>query len=716
MTITKEGALASFYTVNKAPIKHLRVYFSPKQAGEGDPSPENVREISGWDGIEVTHCSKNLYNPANVIMNQELYPAGDLYSTGTSNNWCVSDYMPVKPNTTYIATALLTKGSGRYALYDENKNYIRGAQEKVGANAQTIITTSADARYIRLTIRIGDKLNTIFEESVQENAYTYYPSQFHTLDWANDIGTVYGGYVDLITGELVEEWTLFEPNENSYITRLTNESFRQFRFQEAEQIRNRLEAYCSHYKMVANPNVFGLTGLDYVDYACQLIIQNTESTYVDTVDELKQWLVSQRENGTPFQIVFRRKNPITHQLTPLQLQTLLGRNNIWSNADRVEIEYDLAESNDELYRRRNILLRSAPHIETASGNFETDIAAPIKSAIVRFSPIQAGEGNPSPENIRPISGWTGLTAYHSGENLYVPNLDNKGYISVSGAINVDTTSTYTDLIPVTAGETYSFKCTTVSVPEGTTNRRLHGYDSNGNWVMQITNRTTAAATVEDISIVVTIPSGVSYIRASFRNQDTNVRIAKENAISVNWSTEAGTIYGGYVDLVNGELVETYKKYNLGDLSVVTYGAASYDGDNGTNAMYIITNTGTGIGYPNGIEPIGDKIVSSGKNISGYYIGTWTNPDDHIWEFCINANNQLHVVFDNTTVGITSDMTFAQRRTKITEWLQSNPIIIVAPLETPIIYSLTSSQLKTFRGANTIWSTANGNIELSYWTH
>ena len=26
----KEGSLVSFYTVNKAPIKHLRVYFSPK--------------------------------------------------------------------------------------------------------------------------------------------------------------------------------------------------------------------------------------------------------------------------------------------------------------------------------------------------------------------------------------------------------------------------------------------------------------------------------------------------------------------------------------------------------------------------------------------------------------------------------------------------------------------------------------------------------------
>ena len=61
MTITKEGSLASFYTVNKAPIKHLKVYFSPKQAGEDNPSPENVREINGYNQIELNYTNEVLF-------------------------------------------------------------------------------------------------------------------------------------------------------------------------------------------------------------------------------------------------------------------------------------------------------------------------------------------------------------------------------------------------------------------------------------------------------------------------------------------------------------------------------------------------------------------------------------------------------------------------------------------------------------------------------
>lgn len=36
------------------------VSLEPKQAGSGDPSPENVRPISGYDGVTVTSCGKNL--------------------------------------------------------------------------------------------------------------------------------------------------------------------------------------------------------------------------------------------------------------------------------------------------------------------------------------------------------------------------------------------------------------------------------------------------------------------------------------------------------------------------------------------------------------------------------------------------------------------------------------------------------------------------------
>lgn len=55
----------------------LTTTFSPKQAGTGDPSPENVRPISGWDEVAVTRCGKNLLDGecvSAVLWNNEDSP------------------------------------------------------------------------------------------------------------------------------------------------------------------------------------------------------------------------------------------------------------------------------------------------------------------------------------------------------------------------------------------------------------------------------------------------------------------------------------------------------------------------------------------------------------------------------------------------------------------------------------------------------------------
>lgn len=43
-------------------LEKLNIEFLPKQSGTGDPSPDNVRPISGYDSATVTRCGKNLAN------------------------------------------------------------------------------------------------------------------------------------------------------------------------------------------------------------------------------------------------------------------------------------------------------------------------------------------------------------------------------------------------------------------------------------------------------------------------------------------------------------------------------------------------------------------------------------------------------------------------------------------------------------------------------
>lgn len=75
----------------------------------------------------------------------------------------------------------------------------------------------------------------------------------------------------------------------------------------------------------------------------------------------------------------------------------------------------------ELIEARRRILLNAPHVEdtTPAGvaNFQTDLISPLQSLKAGFLPVQAGSGDPSPSNVRPISGWSGLTVYKTGQNL-----------------------------------------------------------------------------------------------------------------------------------------------------------------------------------------------------------------------------------------------------------------------------------------------------------
>jgi len=176
----------------------------------------------------------------------------------------------------------------------------------------------------------------------------------------------------------------------------------------------------------------------------------------------------------------------------------------------------------------------------------------IKSLVAEITPVQSGSGDPSPSNVRAISGWTGMTVAHSGTNLLDGISWTSGVISANGVISTSTTSEfqYSGLIPVESGETYKF----VYYNYVGTNSRIHGYDASGTWVEQIGVFTGAGSHADTI----TIPSGVTQIRIStgkpYRTNIGLLSIASETTtIPISWQTQAGTIYGGTLDVVSGVL-------------------------------------------------------------------------------------------------------------------------------------------------------------------
>ena len=58
---TATGNPVSFTTLRSAPLKTLGVEIAPVQSGTGDPSPDNVRPISGISTASVYVGRKNLF-------------------------------------------------------------------------------------------------------------------------------------------------------------------------------------------------------------------------------------------------------------------------------------------------------------------------------------------------------------------------------------------------------------------------------------------------------------------------------------------------------------------------------------------------------------------------------------------------------------------------------------------------------------------------------
>jgi hypothetical protein len=128
---TVTGNVVSISNALAKNAKSLIVSFSPKQSGSGDPSPSNVRPISGYNDIGAVRYGKNLYD----ISSQT--------SPTTSNTYLILD---VKPNTDYVFSVDVMQ-SGLYVQYDNNGTW---TNIKVAYDKTFIAFNSGNHSTIRL--------------------------------------------------------------------------------------------------------------------------------------------------------------------------------------------------------------------------------------------------------------------------------------------------------------------------------------------------------------------------------------------------------------------------------------------------------------------------------------------------------------------------------------------------------------------------------------
>lgn len=260
---------------------------------------------------------QNIFTREGETDGKYLNQAGNLVN---NSGYATSDYLPVEPLKRYV-TNIPTQDVGRYhAWYDENKDLIFTEHWK-----QECFISPSNARYFRASyIKSNTPADTTYMRI--------------------EVGTVVEGLVDVATGVLTVTkgfisdmskyyWSVASSTypyifASNYISGAYNV------LDGAERNKNiGGSAYRPSPTTDINQSMLN-GGILLVGNASQnnSSFRARDNNYENNIDGFRQSIVG-------LQLIFPYKEPLTYQLTPTEVKTFLGANNIWTDTGNVSVTY-----------------------------------------------------------------------------------------------------------------------------------------------------------------------------------------------------------------------------------------------------------------------------------------------------------------------------------------------------------------------------------------
>ena len=302
---------------------------------------DNICPISGFNSVKVTRRGKNLLPPNDIVVWQN----GSINTSG--NNFAsdygirMRDFLPIDPDTEYTFSASGQSDDCAFFCYDANYNLLYRFQlwsiNNGNGRYATFTTPSGTAYYrLRLTgsdyrpdntmsmqLELGSSVSSF--EAYQETAFDV------SLDNA---GTIYGGTLNVLTGELTVD---------RGITTLADKTFseRQSSILPAGgyYVINGFADWISVQEAIVSDMLHGTV---FADRGADGTISplNSSSAAVNGLalftKKAKEEAIAAYKDAT---ICYPLANPVTYQLTPQEVSTLLGGNTFSCDAGKVSLEY-----------------------------------------------------------------------------------------------------------------------------------------------------------------------------------------------------------------------------------------------------------------------------------------------------------------------------------------------------------------------------------------
>lgn len=325
------GAIASFNDGQALPLTKLLIDIEPVQSGSGDSSPQNERPISGWTECNVNNYGKFLIDTSTIELGKYLATDG---STGSSSSSNVTDYIEIKSNTAYVFafdfTSLKASGYRNICFYNSNKTFISYVAYTSDVNTKkVIINTPNNAKYVRITTDMNYTDMSLNEDTI------------YNIEFPSEAGTVYGGTLDVANGVLIVDRAMVDMGTLAWSYSTTKSLFGVNLVDGIHSDNTHLNGICEIYKCVQGYNPSGgindptqdnafAVGSTFISINWNLLVRDSRysdaTAFTTAMDGVK--------------LVYKLTTPITYQLTPTQINALLGVNNIFADTgDILEGQY-----------------------------------------------------------------------------------------------------------------------------------------------------------------------------------------------------------------------------------------------------------------------------------------------------------------------------------------------------------------------------------------
>ena len=314
------GAVASFNTDFVAPLKSCVVDIDPVQSGSGNPSPSNFRPISGWTGVNVQRMGKNFIDVSSIVQ-------GNFDGAVLVNNCVIPEYLPIKGGSNYVWSTQVSNISGRYVrFYDSGKTHLSSSNVNLYGVGNKTFTAPSNACYIRVMwykttgISPSDITADQIELGSTATTYTPYTGTTYPITWQSSAGTVYGGRLDVTTGVLTVDRQLVNVSEilNAYSTSVGGWN--------TVKLNNYVISSTNPTFIAEQWNAHTWSGRGVGD----VVADNNKRLFFLTPDN------TNRPEG---KVCLELETPITYQLTPTQVKTLVGQNNIFADTGNTSVKF-----------------------------------------------------------------------------------------------------------------------------------------------------------------------------------------------------------------------------------------------------------------------------------------------------------------------------------------------------------------------------------------